>query len=198
MRLGRFRWWVAAFTVVATVVVAFGWSRSTASASAPRGQAVAPAAIGDEAGPPDWALRPGGAADAAAFAAAAGPTTTLYFTPQDNVYNATVITLYNATNADKNVLVQAYFEATAPYTMATVTVPAWNLVHLVSDPLAAGSPPSWANAVVTNFTDGTAIARLIVPNGVRVDGYVVFDGAGVIDPNADQGAIPLRFVTKGP
>jgi hypothetical protein len=67
-------------------------------------------------------------------------------------------------------------------------------VHLLSDAAAAAPPPSFANSVVTNFTDFTTYATLDVPAGVKIDGYVVFNpGIGVVDPRLDQGGIPLRF-----
>jgi hypothetical protein len=68
------------------------------------------------------------------------------------------------------------------------------VVHLLSDSVAAAPPPSFANSVVTNFTDFTTYATLDVPPGVRFDGYLIFNpGTGTVDPRADQGAIPLRF-----
>jgi hypothetical protein len=60
--------------------------------------------------------------------------------------------------------------------------------------VAASPPPSFANSIVTNFTDFTTYATLEVPQGVKVDGYLVFNpGTGTVDPRLDQGAIPLRF-----
>lgn len=71
-------------------------------------------------------------------------------------------------------------------------------MRLASDSIASAPPPSWATPapIITNFTDFTYFASLSLPNGVKAEGYTLFNpGTGVVDPRADQGAIPLRFST---
>jgi len=122
-----------------------------------------------------------------------GATTLVYFSTTDNDASATVIILYNTTAVTQTVVVKGYGASGAAATW-NVAVGPNNLVHLVSDSLAASPPPSWANSVVTNFTDFTTYATLDLPSGVKIDGYVIFNpGTGTVDSRVDQGAIPLRF-----
>jgi len=124
-----------------------------------------------------------------------GSTTLVYFSLQDNDANATVVTLYNTSAVTQTVVVKGY-TASGSFGTWKVDVGPSNLVHLVSDSVAASPPPSWSNSVVTNFTDFTTYATLDVPADVKVDGYVVLNpGTGTVDPRADQGAVPLRFST---
>lgn len=52
--------------------------------------------------------------------------------------------------------------------------------------------------IVTNFTDFTHTAMLLLPNGVKVDGYVEWNpGTGTIDPRAAAARVPLRFSVGG-
>jgi hypothetical protein len=126
-------------------------------------------------------------------AVTAGPTTLVYFAPSDNDANATVVVLYNTTAVTQTVVVKGYVAGGAAATW-NINVGPNGVVHVVSDSVAASPPPSWANSVVTNFTDFTTYATLNVPAGVRVDGYILFNpGTGTVDPCADQGAIPLHF-----
>ncbi len=124
-----------------------------------------------------------------------GSTTLVYFSPQDSDANGTVVVLYNSAAVTQTVVVKGYTIGGAAATW-NVNVGPNGLMHLVSDSLVASPPLSWANSVVTNFTDFTTYATLDVPAGVKVDGYVVFNpGTGTVDPRVDQGAIPLRFST---
>ena len=122
------------------------------------------------------------------------PTTQVYFAPQDNNFNATVVSLYNTTSVTHTVTVIGFRSNAAYSVYLNVDVGPSNLVHLVSDSLA-DPPPSWDGSVTTNFTDHTTYASLAVPQGIKFDGYIVFNPGGLIDPNDDQGAIPLRFST---
>ncbi len=127
-------------------------------------------------------------------APSAGLTTTVYFVPQDNDANATVLFLYNTDTVTHTVSISGYNESGAPAGSWNIDVGPKRLVRAVSDSVAASPPPSWVNAVVVNFTDFTFIASMAVPQSVKVDGYVIFNpGTGTVDPRADQGAIPLRF-----
>jgi hypothetical protein len=79
-----------------------------------------------------------------------------------------------------------------------ITVKATSFLRLASDSIVSAPPPSWATPapVITNFTDFTYFASLSLPNGVRVEGYTLFNpGTGVVDPRSDQGEVPLKFTT---
>lgn len=129
-------------------------------------------------------------------APSAVPMTLVYFQPQDNDANATVIVLSNSANVTQTVVVRGYTATSGPYGVWNVPVGPYGLVHVVSDAVAASPPPSFANSIVANFTDFTSYATLEVPAGVHIDGYLVFNsGTGTVDPRVDQGAIPLRFST---
>jgi hypothetical protein len=118
----------------------------------------------------------------------------VYFAPQDNDANATVLLLYNTGAVTRTVTITGYNETGAFAGSWILNIGPKRLVHAVSDSVAASPPPSWANAVVVNFTDFTFIAGMAVPQDVKVDGYVIFNpGTGTVDPRADQGGIPLRF-----
>lgn len=124
--------------------------------------------------------------------------TLVYFSPQDNDANATVVMLYNTTDVTVTVNLKSYTAGNHLGGNWNITLGPGKLVHLVSDSVVASPPPSWGatNTILTNFTDSTMYATLSIPAGVKLDGYVVFNsGTGTIDPRADQGAIPLRFST---
>lgn len=77
-----------------------------------------------------------------------------------------------------------------------ITVPASSVRRLVSDSVAGAPPPSWATPapIVTNFIDFTYFASLSLPQGVKAEGYTLFNpGTGTVNPRLDQGAVPLVF-----
>ena len=124
----------------------------------------------------------------------------VYFVPQDSDANGTVVFLYNTNAADVTVPLKGFGFTGALVFSLSVTVPAHAMVRLVSDSVVASPPPSWANTadqtnvIVTNFTDFTSYAMLLLPNGVKVDGYVEWNpGTGTIDPRAAAARVPLRF-----
>jgi hypothetical protein len=122
----------------------------------------------------------------------------VYFVPSDNDASATVIYLYNTSSADKTVALRGYsYNGVLVYSL-NIVVGATSFIRLTSDSLAAAPPPSWATPapIITNFTDFTYFASLDLPQGVKAEGYTLFNpGTGVVDPRLDQGAIPLRFST---
>lgn len=125
----------------------------------------------------------------------AAGTAKVYFAPQDNDGNATVLTLYNTSDVDKTVTINAT-QTSGGIATWLVTIPAQSMRRVVSDAVAAGTTPSWMApyVFVANFTDFSIIAEMDLPAGIKADGYVVFNLAtGTVDPRADQGAIPLRF-----
>jgi hypothetical protein len=128
----------------------------------------------------------------------------VWFVPQDNDANGTVLFLYSTRTDDVTVPVRGYsYNGVLVYSL-NVDVAAGSFVRLVSDSVVAAPPPSWAThpsgnpdattAIVTNFTDFTYYARLLLPAGVHVDGFIEYNpGTGVIDPRAANARVPLHF-----
>jgi hypothetical protein len=127
----------------------------------------------------------------------ASPQAELYFAPQDNNANTTVLFLYNTSAADATVRIQA-FKATGeqiPTLDTEIAVPAGELVRIAADTLVDTAPLSWEDTIRVNFSDATAYARMTLPRGIKVDGYVTWNGGTRLDPNAAVPTLPLRFST---
>lgn len=146
-------------------------------------------------------LRPPSAAGGAFASALPTPipgNTTLFFVPTDNDATATVLFLYNTDSVSHIVPLRGFsYNGVLVYSL-NINIGATSFLRLASDSIKSAPPPSWATPapIITNFTDFTYLAMLSLPEGVKVEGYVLFNpGTGVIDPRADQGAIPLRFST---
>jgi hypothetical protein len=120
-------------------------------------------------------------------------TNTVYFTPQDIVQNCTVLFLYNTSDVDAMVPLESFTTNGSLFLTTTISVPAHNLVRLCSDPVDSTNAPSWSNTINVNFTDGTAYAKLSLPVGVKVDGYVAWNPTGVYDPSVALPCLPLGF-----
>lgn len=124
--------------------------------------------------------------------------TQVYFVPTDNDATATVLYLYNTDSVTHTVPLRGFsYNGVLVYAL-NINVKPTSFLRLASDSIASAPPPSWATPapVITNFTDFTYFASLSLPNGVRVEGYTLFNpSTGVVDPRADQGAIPLKFTT---
>jgi hypothetical protein len=124
--------------------------------------------------------------------------TLVYFVPTDNDATATVLYLYNTDSVAHIVALRGYsYNGVLAYSL-NINIGATSFLRLASDSITAAPPPSWATPapIITNFTDFTYFASLSLPKGVKVEGYTIFNpGTGVVDPRADQGAIPLRFST---
>jgi hypothetical protein len=122
----------------------------------------------------------------------------VFFIPSDNDATATVIYLYNTDDVAHIVSLRGFsYNGVLVYAL-NINVGATSFLRLASDSIASAPPPSWATPapIITNFTDFTYYAMLSLPQGVRAEGYVLFNpGTGVVDPRVDQGAIPLRFST---
>lgn len=121
-----------------------------------------------------------------------------YFIPTDNDASATVLYLYNTSNVSQNVPLRGFsYNGVVVYSL-NITIEPTSFLRLASDSIASAPPPSWATPapIITNFTDFTYFASLDLPEGMKVEGYTLFNpGTGVVDPRQDQGAIPLRFST---
>jgi hypothetical protein len=127
--------------------------------------------------------------------------TLVYFVPSDNDSTATVIFLYNTDSVAHIVALRGFsYNGVLVYSL-NINVGASSFLRLASDSIASAPPPSWATPapIITNFTDFTYFASLDLPPGVNAEGYTLFNpGTGVVDPRADQGAIPLQFKSIAP
>jgi hypothetical protein len=127
--------------------------------------------------------------------------TLVYFVPTDNDATGTVLYLYNTDTVPHIVALRGFsYNGVLVYSL-NINVDATSILRLASDSIAAAPPPSWAtpSPIITNFTDFTYFASLSLPNGVRAEGYTIFNpGTGVVDPRKDQGAIPLQFSPELP
>ena len=147
----------------------------------------------------DPRLAPRGASPAEGRPRAALPTggpgiQPVYFTPQDNEANATVLFLLNTNAVEANVQIQGFDAAGTMNFDQSVMVPALGSLRLVSDSLAASPPPSWSTAQLVNFTDFVVSAAALLPTGVKIDGYVEWNpGTGTVDPRLDTARLPIRF-----
>jgi hypothetical protein len=196
--MGRFNLIAVRVVSVSLLTFAFLGMGSFGNANA------ADASSGDELQPPSAppaAKRPLGT-----FAAPVPGETLAWFFPTDNDATGTVIYLLNTDSVAHTVQLRGYnFDGAMVYAQ-NIDLPAISMRRLVSDSVAAAPPPSWAGPpgntsgvapITTNFTDFVYFASFSLAKGVKVDGYVVFNpGTGTIDPRADQGAIPLRFLTS--
>ena len=127
-------------------------------------------------------------------AASAAPIkgTPVYFTPQDENTSTTVLFLYNTNSVDKTVALQSFYLDGSKTIDTTILVPANGLVRICSDSVSTVSA-SWQNFILVNFTTFSAYAKLILPKGVKVEGYIAYDPSGVYDPLASTPMLPLRF-----
>jgi hypothetical protein len=214
--MNRFRWSLAGLVVGALLTLAFLWVGLNGIAQASPGQqesATTPTAQDDEGSmggltfsvdqsdeiPPELLLQQSQAPDAPNVIPTPIPgETQVFFVPTDNDATATVIYLYNTDSVAHIVALRGFsYNGVLVYSL-NINVGATSFLRLASDSIASAPPPSWATPapIITNFTDFTYYAMLSLPKGVKAEGYVLFNpGTGVVDPRADQGAIPLRFST---
>ena len=134
-------------------------------------------------------------ADRTAATAVAG--TPVYFTPQDENTSATVLFVYNTNKVDKIIGLQTFDLAGAIYIDTTMTVPAFHLIRICTDTVSTISA-TWADYILANFTTFSTYAKLTLPNGVKADGYVVYNPSGTYDPLTEAQMLPLRFSAKNP
>lgn len=162
-------------------------------------QAASPVALaqgegGDDNAPPDPATANAAPAESAALADGAA---LVYFIPQDGNATGTVIFLYNTSDVAVTVPIRGYSLSGDYLNYWSVPLSAGQMKRLVSDSVSSSTslPLSWTTPAATfvNFVDTSAYATMELPPGVKAEGYVVFNPGGNIDPNLDQGALPLRF-----
>lgn len=150
----------------------------------------------DEQIPPDFPA--GSLAQPLALPTQVPGETTVYFVPTDNDATATVLYLYNTDTVSHVVALRGFSYNGVLVYSSSINIGAASFLRLTSDSIVAAPPPSWATPapIIVNFTDFTYFASLSLPKGVKVEGYTLFNpGTGLVDPRADQGAVPLRFST---
>lgn len=129
-------------------------------------------------------------------AAGASPAAaaTVYFTPQDENTSTTVLFLYNTSTVTATVGIETFTVSGSSYISTTVVVPPGNLVRICADTVSTISS-SWTDAVLINFTTNSTYARMTLPEGVKAEGYVAWNGANPYDPLEVVPTLPLRFST---
>ena len=120
--------------------------------------------------------------------------TTVYFTPQDENTNTTILNVYNTNGYTSTVNLKTYYINGSLSISTSFKVPPKNLLRISGDTVTTISA-SWSKAILINFTTFSAYAEMKVPMGVKVDGYIAGDGKGVYDPLVITNTLPLRFST---
>ena len=131
-------------------------------------------------------------AESASATAATGPVSAVYFTPQDENTNTTVLFLYSTNSETTTVGLQTFYLNGSLTISTTVAVPPNGLVRICSDTVNTVSA-SWSNYVLVNFTTFSTYAKMTLPAGVKADGYVAWDTTGVYDPLTATQTLPIRF-----
>jgi len=122
------------------------------------------------------------------------PSTKVYFTPQDENTNTTILNVYNTNGYTSTVYLKTYYINGSLTISTSIKVPPKNLLRIAGDTVSTISA-SWSKVILINFTTFSAYAELKVPLGVKVDGYIVGDGKGTYDPLTITNTLPLRFST---
>jgi hypothetical protein len=114
----------------------------------------------------------------------------VYFFPQDTGDTTTVVRVANTTNSRVKVWLFAYDAD------GLSTVYGWLILGPAeTNILCSDNIYTYAiyNTSVWNFATATVYAKLILPPGVVVDGYVVWNSATPYDTDVGAHTVPLRF-----
>ena len=193
MRLLSFACLILALS--AATAVAGSFDDSGAGGGAPP---IAPPALGAALGgsdsQPSGTAATGSAAPRAreAVASASAIANTLYFTPQDENTNTTLLFLYNTTASPDTALLDTYYLNGSVTISTAIGVPANGLVRICTDNVSTVSS-SFTGATLVNFTTFSAYARLRLPAGLRASAYVAWDTTGIFDPLQSVEVMPLRM-----
>ncbi|MHC1725303.1 MAG: hypothetical protein AB9866_04695 [Syntrophobacteraceae bacterium] len=117
---------------------------------------------------------------------------TVYLTPQDEDTSCTILFLYNTSSVDANVPLQTFDLNGSKYIDTAISVPAHQLVRISSDEVSTVSA-SWQNAVLVDFTASSTYAKMTLPAGVKVDGYIAWNGENPYDPIAVVHSLEMGF-----
>ena len=125
---------------------------------------------------------------------AAGSGPLLWFIPQDTSYTATVLFLDNTNGWPVTVKLNIFDYYGSGLGTYTISLDANEQVRVCSDEIVSPEG-SWIGTLYANFTNTVARALLDLPDGVFVDGYVVWNGtSNTFNPGASLQTLPLRFV----
>ena len=188
--------WCVTMFVAGVAVTLLALTMAQGVAASPR----LPASIGTAeagtdshpSGTPAVVIPPAYRAPLASAATLTGSVATVYFTPQDENTSTTVLFLYNTSPATATVGLQTFALNGSLTINTSVAVPPLGLVRICGDAVSTISP-AWQNVAYVNFTTSSAYARMTLPAGVKVDGYVAWDLTGTYDPTAAVQTLPLRF-----
>jgi hypothetical protein len=118
---------------------------------------------------------------------------TLYFHPQDEATSATVLFLYNTSDIPATVGLQTFTNDGTPVVNKTISVPARNLVRICSDPVWTFSTTWLFTALHIDLGSASAAGKLVLPPGVKVEGYVVWNNGDTYNPCDGCATLSLRF-----
>lgn len=118
---------------------------------------------------------------------------TLYFHPQDEATSATILFLYNTSDTAATVGLQTFTSNGAAVVNKTINVPARNLVRICSDPVWTLSMTWLFTALSIDLGSTSATGKLVLPPGVKVDGYVVWNMGDTYNPCDGCVTLSLRF-----
>jgi hypothetical protein len=192
---------IATFTLSFwTLTAAQGQSDSQPGNAAAAQRAVdSPSSDSNPAGAPEIRIpeqyqpRPATGGDAASTALVAP----IYFTPQDENTSTTVLFLYNTGATTATVDIATYGLDGSPYLSTSVAVPPDGLVRICADEVDTISA-SWQDVVWINFTTSSTYGSMTLPDGVKAEGYVVWNGGVTYDPLQIVPALSLRFSIDRP
>ena len=174
---------------VALLAVAYAWAQGPDSNPTPADQGL----LGSDSNPvgqPEAIIPP--EYQPSANAPQDVSTRPVYFAPQDENTSTIVLFLYNTTSLTQTVPLRTYQLNGSLTISTTVSVPPNDLLRIDADSVSTVSA-SWSNYMLVNFTTFSAYARMDLPDGVKVDGYVAWDTTGVYDPLTALQTLPLRF-----
>lgn len=113
-----------------------------------------------------------------------GQARTVSFAPLDATDTATCLFLYNIGNEPQTIPIRGFGLTGAQTFSQSVPLAAGAFVRACADPLAPNPPPSWIPTLLLNFTDFVAQAEADLPAGVMIDGFVLWNPGGLIDPRS--------------
>jgi hypothetical protein len=160
----------------------------------------ASASGGSDKGPdarPGVTLPPGYQLSAGSLLAVSGPSSTVYFNPQDSDDTNTVLFIYNTSATAGAVDFTGFSNSGSTTLNQSLAIPANSMIRISADALTASPAPptSWADTVIVNFTDTTYYARMTLSAGLKADGWVSWTNSSVFNPRASVSTVPLRFVS---
>lgn len=117
---------------------------------------------------------------------------TLYFTPQDNMRNTTVLFLYNTSNTYKVSSLYTFRLDGSLWLDYTFGLPSGEMWRICGD-LVDTNIETWQGYAYVPFGNSSAHAMLVLPHGVKVEGYIAWNGGTTYDPHDAVPTLPIRF-----